>query len=164
MYFESKFDKVFTTLLSLQQVRGATLRLTDETNPFWKIEKNKAGTNGEEVITVQPLIMFNTLQSSNINDIVIQDNDIQIDKSEQKQLIIDEATCDTQKKVVEAITPHRIDQEIICQNKKDTTIVATYNPYKRTRDESYIYGTGQLMRGDTVHAALETDYIGGGSQ
>lgn len=107
--------------------------------------------------------MFNTLQSTNINDIIIQDNDIIIDKTEQTQLIIDESTCNTQKKVVEAITPHKIDQEIICQNKKDTTIVATYNKYKQTNDDSYIYETGQLMRGDTVHAALETDYIGGGT-
>ena len=160
MYFESKFDKVFTTLLSMQQRRGAVLSLQDQRNPFWKIEKGNYRSDGKVELIVQPLVMFNTITSSNIEDIIVQDNDVTIDKSKQKYLIREEGSYNEQNHAVEAISPYRADQEAICQNKSDTIIVATYNALKGPNDDNYVCRTGMQLRGDTVHKALEPDYMG----
>jgi hypothetical protein len=160
MYFESKFDKVFTTLLSMQQKRGATLTLQDQRNPFWKIEKGAYRSDGKEELIVQPLVMFNTITSSNIEDVVIQDSDVSIDKTDQKYLVREEGSFNEEKHAVESISPYRADQEIICENRKDTRIVASFNAFKRPNDDNYVCRTGMQMRGDTVHKALEPDYLG----
>ena len=160
MYFESKFDKVFTTLLSMQQKRGATLNLQDQRNPFWRIEKGAYRQDGKEELIVQPLIMFNTLSSTNIEDEIIQDYDVSIDHTEQKQLIREEGSFNQQNRSVEALAPYRTDQEIICQNRNDTVITATWNFSKGPNDDNYVCRTGMQLRGDTVHKALEQDYLG----
>lgn len=162
MYFESKFDKVFTTLLSMQQTRGAKLNLQDKRNPFWKIEKGAYRSDGKEELTIQPLIMFNTLSSTNIEDIIVQDSDISIDKTDQKQLIREEGSFNQQNRSVEAIAPYRADQEIICQNKNDTVITASWDFTKGPNDDDYVCRSGMQLRGDTVHRALEPDYLGDG--
>lgn len=159
MYFENKFDKAFTTLLALQKQRGGILELNDVTNPFWRIETESYSDKNEQILAVQPLLMFNTLTSTNLEDVVIQDYDVQIDTFDDNRLIMDADTCTLKLSKVDALTPNVIDQEILCHNKKDTVVYATYNPNRKPRDDDYICNTGMELKGDTVHDIIDGDQL-----
>lgn len=73
MYFRDKFDNITTLLLLNQSPQGCKIQLGDKTNPFWKFEQTGLYDQKDSNLTAQPLVMFNTLQSTNVEDRVIQD-------------------------------------------------------------------------------------------
>ena len=71
MYFRNKFNEEFLYLCN-QQPKGGKLKLDDKNHIFWEVFQRKSyfrpGT-----LHVIPLLLFNTIKSSNPRDVNIED-------------------------------------------------------------------------------------------
>ena len=67
MYFRNKFNKEFLYLCNNQEPKGGTVTLDDKDHIFWEFRRN--GTKYQpKTVHVIPLLLYNTIESSNPND------------------------------------------------------------------------------------------------
>ena len=100
-FFRDKFDNEFKTLCQLISPKGITTRISSYTQEFMNYKITYAMQTEQPQIIAIPLVLYNTLKSSNPNDINIQDH------------------------------------VMLCENKADTVITATYDEHKQPLDRNY---------------------------
>lgn len=141
MYFGTKFTKSTTKLLLLQEPKGGKVRLAVRGDGFWKFEQCVHFNNPVKYLTVQPLLMFNTIVSTNSRDLPIQDHDVLLDSSAE-------------------VNNMHIDQEILCWDSPDTVITCYMDESKKTMDDYYSCKSDLKMTGDVVDIEVgEEDVI-----
>ena len=140
MYFGTKFDTVVTQLLLLQEPKGGKVRLSDKTNGFWKFEQEMHNGSKAKYVTVQPLLMFNKITSSNKLDIPIQDHEITFNTDD---------LLDT-----------KSEQEIVCWDTANSLITCYYDEQLGALDDQYVCNTNQKITGDVediIHPSGDID-------
>ena len=137
MYFGTKYNKIVTKLLLLQEPKGGRVNVSQKTNGFWKFEQEVHGGQIASYLTIQPLLLFNKIISTSSLDKPIQDHDV------------------IPENIIQ--TTERPDQEILCMDNKDTLITAYYDTSISDLDSYYTCASGLGITGDIDTIEKEID-------
>ncbi|RAP46457.1 MAG: hypothetical protein BZ136_07565 [Methanosphaera sp. rholeuAM74] len=72
MFFRNKFDDEFLFLADAQSPKGGSVNFNNR-NYFFKFFENSGGSNQPDTVKVVPLLLFNRIHSSNVNDLNVED-------------------------------------------------------------------------------------------